>query len=72
MFWLVGACFLGGFLGSILARFINLPLKKIENASKMGSMAVPGRRHVQKRIPRANTDLMAYQKEITEEGENRG
>lgn len=72
MLSILGASFLGGLLGSFLASFIPLPLKKIENAPKMGGMAIPGRSRIQKRAPRALTDLMAYEKELKEEGENRG
>lgn len=72
----LAAGFLGGVFGGVLAyflaSFVPSPLKNLEKPSTLMGMAVPGRHRGQKRTPKALTDLMAYQKEIQEEGENRG
>lgn len=65
--------FLGAFIGDILSRHMFQDLNNPEKTKTMiGGIVRPRATQAEKRKPKILTDLMAYQKEIQEEGENRG
>lgn len=74
MFLTVVSAFFGGFLGAVLA---GLLFKQDLKLGQTGSILEAGmprilKRKPEKRTPKALTDLMAYHREIQEQGENRG
>lgn len=79
MLWNLSLAFLGGLFGSLLgtelcARYLvkrHLHPEKNEGTLKSSAPRI-FKRQPEKRVPRANTDLIAYQKELQEQGENRG
>lgn len=68
----------GSFLGSLLSAvlisryLVHNHLIPEKSAGILKASAPRMFKRQEKRVPRANTDLMAYQKELKEQGENRG
>lgn len=65
-----------GFMGAagvhiLMSRIVNRDLKSEKNNSTLDSGNVRPERAFKKHVPRANTDLIAYTREIQEQGENR-
>lgn len=66
--------FLGAFLGDLMSRYMFRDLNSEEKNTTIidGIVRPRGSKPTKKRTPKVLTDLMAYQAEIKEEGENRG
>lgn len=79
MFWTLALVFCGsmasGLLSSVfVSRYLVKRALHPEKSEGILKASAPRflKRSSEKRKPRANTDLLAYQKELQEQGENRG